>query len=132
MRSMNGHFMSCSGSRKTSETSEFWRIPLRRAGFGTRTAIRRIVVAAALLLVAGAPGWAKNIDLSTVPDRDTVQLTIYNSEDLTLVRETRNTLCTDHVDAICMIRLALATVHIGLGREMDYLTRAGPLENGAT
>lgn len=32
---------------------------------------------------------AKNIDLATVPDRDTVQLTIYNSEDLTLVRETR-------------------------------------------
>jgi hypothetical protein len=32
---------------------------------------------------------AKNVDLSTVPSRDTVQLTIYNSEDLTLVRETR-------------------------------------------
>ena len=32
---------------------------------------------------------AKNVDLSTVPTRDTVQLTIYNSEDLTLVRETR-------------------------------------------
>ncbi len=32
---------------------------------------------------------AKNLDLSTVPDRDKVQLTIYNSEDLTLVRETR-------------------------------------------
>ena len=32
---------------------------------------------------------AKNVDLSTVPPRDTVQLTIYNSEDLTLVRETR-------------------------------------------
>jgi hypothetical protein len=32
---------------------------------------------------------AENIDLSTVPSRDTVQLTIYNSEDLTLVRETR-------------------------------------------
>ncbi|MEM7625952.1 MAG: DUF4139 domain-containing protein [Planctomycetota bacterium] len=31
----------------------------------------------------------KNIDLATVPDRATVQLTIYNSEDLTLVRETR-------------------------------------------
>ena len=30
-----------------------------------------------------------NVDLSTVPARDTVQLTIYNSEDLTLVRETR-------------------------------------------
>jgi hypothetical protein len=32
---------------------------------------------------------AENVDLSTVPSRDTVQLTIYNSEDLTLVRETR-------------------------------------------
>jgi hypothetical protein len=33
--------------------------------------------------------WAENIDLSTVPRRDSVQLTIYNSEDITLVRETR-------------------------------------------
>ena len=32
---------------------------------------------------------ARNVDLSTVPNRNTVQLTIYNSEDLTLVRETR-------------------------------------------
>jgi hypothetical protein len=32
---------------------------------------------------------AENVDLSTVPSRDTVQLTIYNSEDITLVRETR-------------------------------------------
>ena len=32
---------------------------------------------------------AKNVDLSTVPKRNSVQLTIYNSEDLTLVRETR-------------------------------------------
>src|SRR5688500_19079230 len=40
-----------------------------------------------VLLAAGAR--AENIDLSTVPARDTVQLTIYNSEDLTLVRETR-------------------------------------------
>ncbi len=32
---------------------------------------------------------ARNVDLSTVPRRDTVQLTIYNSEDLTLVREMR-------------------------------------------
>jgi hypothetical protein len=38
---------------------------------------------------AAAAGQAKNVDLSTVPHRDTVQLTIYNSEDLTLVRETR-------------------------------------------
>ncbi|MHC4413980.1 MAG: hypothetical protein ACYS0G_01720 [Planctomycetota bacterium] len=42
----------------------------------------------ALALPAAAP--AGNVDLSTIPDRDTVQLTIYNSEDLTLVRETRH------------------------------------------
>ena len=40
-------------------------------------------------LCGSNPSSAGNIDLSTVPDRDTVQLTIYNSEDLTLVRETR-------------------------------------------
>jgi hypothetical protein len=33
--------------------------------------------------------WSENVDLSTVPRRDSVQLTIYNSEDITLVRETR-------------------------------------------
>src|SRR5215207_1029603 len=51
-----------------------------------------VIVALALLLVACgfAPrASAKNVDLSTVPDRKTVALTIYNSEDLTLVRETR-------------------------------------------
>jgi hypothetical protein len=49
-----------------------------------------ITVFAGLLCAASAiPCSAKNLDLSTVPRRDTVQLTIYNSEDLTLVRETR-------------------------------------------
>jgi hypothetical protein len=49
----------------------------------------RIIVCVGL--AACAPGaWADNVDLSTVPSRDTVQLTIYNSEDLTLVRETRH------------------------------------------
>jgi hypothetical protein len=43
----------------------------------------------ALAVWAGTSLPAKNVDLSTVPQRDTVQLTIYNSEDLTLVRETR-------------------------------------------
>jgi hypothetical protein len=33
---------------------------------------------------------AENVDLSTVPSRSSVQLTIYNSEDITLVRETRS------------------------------------------
>ena len=31
------------------------------------------------------------IDLVTLPNRDTTQVTIYESEDLTLVRETRST-----------------------------------------
>jgi hypothetical protein len=41
------------------------------------------------LVLAETAARAENIDLSTVPERDTVQLTIYNSEDITLVRETR-------------------------------------------
>jgi hypothetical protein len=49
--------------------------------------MRRISLLVLLLLTAVAAG--RNVDLSTVPDRDSVQLTIYNSEDLTLVRETR-------------------------------------------
>ena len=49
------------------------------------------ILAVALLAAAVCPGAVegKNVDLSTVPARDSVQLTIYNSEDLTLVRETR-------------------------------------------
>ena len=48
-----------------------------------------LLVLTVLLVAFPGAGAAKNIDLATVPDRDTVQLTIYNSEDLTLVRETR-------------------------------------------
>ena len=52
---------------------------------------RRLLPTAAALGITllAAAAQAKNVDLSTVPERDTVQLTIYNSEDLTLVRETR-------------------------------------------
>jgi hypothetical protein len=39
-------------------------------------------------VAAGA--MAKNVDLVTLPARDSVQLTIYNSEDITLVKETRS------------------------------------------
>lgn len=42
-----------------------------------------------MVLGLALPVLGKNVDLSTVPKRDTVELTIYNSEDLTLVRETR-------------------------------------------
>lgn len=48
-----------------------------------------LTILAIFLSLATTPATANQIDLSTVPARDTVQLTIYNSEDLTLVRETR-------------------------------------------
>jgi hypothetical protein len=54
--------------------------------------MNKAVLLAALAIAASLPlGLARgqNIDLSTVPSRDEVELTIYNSEDLTLVRETR-------------------------------------------
>ncbi|HZZ73871.1 MAG TPA: hypothetical protein VFE24_16585 [Pirellulales bacterium] len=54
----------------------------------------KLALAAALAAALGGPlrcgtARARNVDLSTVPNRDSVELTIYNSEDLTLVRETR-------------------------------------------
>ncbi len=51
----------------------------------TRTMVM-VLISTGLVRVAAA---SSNIDLSTIPPRDGVQLTIYNSEDLTLVRETR-------------------------------------------
>ena len=51
---------------------------------------RALMTAMALVLLAGSAALGRNIDLVTLPPRDTVQLTIYNSEDLTLVKETRS------------------------------------------
>src|SRR3982750_3632969 len=48
-----------------------------------------LLVAIALASILSDDGLAENVDLSTVPKRNSVQLTIYNSEDITLVRETR-------------------------------------------
>src|ERR1700722_14605007 len=48
-----------------------------------------LILLLALALIT-SPAFARNVDLSTVPKRNTVELTIYNSEDLTLVRETRS------------------------------------------
>jgi len=47
-----------------------------------------LVVLCALVILT-APALARNVDLVTLPGRETVQLTIYNSEDITLVKETR-------------------------------------------
>jgi len=49
----------------------------------------RCLVATVVALLSALTVSGQNVDLSTVPKRNTVQLTIYNSEDLTLVRETR-------------------------------------------
>ena len=54
-----------------------------------RFLIYSITIVSSSLVFATWRAQAGNVDLSTVPTRDTVQLTIYNSEDLTLVRETR-------------------------------------------
>jgi hypothetical protein len=49
----------------------------------------RTILTVTFLALGIAPLSAENVDLSTVPSRSSVQLTIYNSEDITLVRETR-------------------------------------------
>src|ERR1700761_576179 len=49
----------------------------------------KFITIAMVLMTLAQAAIARNVDLSTVPTRDTVELTIYNSEDLTLVRETR-------------------------------------------
>ncbi len=54
-----------------------------------RSQLIRETLALGTLFLAATAVRAENVDLSTVPTRNTVQLTIYNSEDLTLVRETR-------------------------------------------
>jgi len=51
--------------------------------------VRTLALITLILTALCTQAFARNVDLSTVPNRDTVQLTIYNSEDLTLVRETR-------------------------------------------
>ena len=47
---------------------------------------RTFVLLISVVMISAAPA---KVDLVTLPSRDTVQLTIYNSADLTLVRESR-------------------------------------------
>jgi len=51
--------------------------------------MKNLMLTLAVIASSVTSALAKNVDLSTIPPRDSVQLTIYNSEDLTLVRETR-------------------------------------------
>jgi hypothetical protein len=57
--------------------------------FSRLNAALAVAILLATASLVASPGRAENVDLSTVPARDSVQLTIYNSEDITLVRETR-------------------------------------------
>ena len=50
--------------------------------------MKRIAIVLLILMAMTGVGRAK-VDLVTLPSRDTVQLTIYNSADMTLVRESR-------------------------------------------
>jgi hypothetical protein len=47
------------------------------------------LAALVLALIAAGPAARARINLTTLPGRDTVQLTVYNSADLTMVKETR-------------------------------------------
>ena len=51
---------------------------------------RLLMIFTATALALAATSDAQNIDMSTLPPRESVQLTIYNGEDLTLVRESRH------------------------------------------
>jgi len=50
--------------------------------------MKRIILTLLIIAAMAGVSWAK-VDLVTLPSRDTVQLTIYNSADMTLVRESR-------------------------------------------
>ncbi len=56
------------------------RSPLRPASLAVLTAVT---------LLAASPMLADGIDLVTLPERERVQVTVYNSDDLTLVRDVR-------------------------------------------
>ncbi|MHC4934247.1 MAG: hypothetical protein ACYTGV_18910, partial [Planctomycetota bacterium] len=51
---------------------------------------RNALILSLLLALLAGGARAKNVDVVTLPRRDSVQLTIYNSEDITLVKETRH------------------------------------------
>ena len=50
--------------------------------------MKRLTFALVVITLLSGAARARNIDLVTLPPRESVQLTIYNSEDLTLVKET--------------------------------------------
>ncbi len=91
--------------------------------FRWRSCTLLVVVA---LACGFAPLRAENVDLSTVPARNTVQLTIYNSEDITLVRETRTVTFKKGVNPL---QFSWANTLIDPSSvELNFLTSADKLE----
>ena len=87
--------------------------------------IKRSVLLISVLLIPLAVV-AKNLDLSTVPDREQVQLTIYNSEDLTLVRESRT---VSFKKGINPLQFSWANTLIDpTSVELEFKDQAGKLE----
>jgi hypothetical protein len=88
--------------------------------------LARLCLAATLLLLMTVPARAENVDLSTVPARNTVQLTIYNSEDITLVRETRTVTFKKGVNPL---QFSWANTLIDPSSvELQFLTQADKLD----
>ncbi|MFN0017393.1 MAG: DUF4139 domain-containing protein [Pirellulaceae bacterium] len=87
---------------------------------------RHAILAFALLACVSTPLCAENVDLSTVPSRNSVQLTIYNSEDITLVRETR---AVTFKKGINPLQFSWANTLIDpTSVELKFLTNADKLE----
>jgi hypothetical protein len=61
--------------------------------------MKRIAFVLLIIVTTAGIGWGK-VDLVTLPSRDTVQLTIYNSADMTLVRESRALTLKDGANAL--------------------------------
>jgi len=61
--------------------------------------MKRLLIVLLIIVTMAGVGWAK-VDLVTLPSRDTVQLTIYNSADMTLVRESRALTLKDGKNAL--------------------------------
>ena len=70
---------------------------------------RTVLCSVSVLIIWPMSAVAKNVDLSTIPPRDTVQLTIYNSEDLTLVLETRTVTFKKGTNPTVWIRICIST-----------------------
>src|SRR6186713_3462827 len=86
----------------------------------------RTILVVAMLCLSARTLRADNVDLSTVPERSSVQLTIYNSEDITLVRETRTVTFKKGVNPL---QFSWANTLIDpTSVELKFLTQADKLE----